>query len=96
MSGPVPIKIAFVVGEESGDILGADLLASLRNLHGAEVAAVGVGGSRMQAAGLKTLFDPHEIAVVCAWGKPPLSGRNTCRTDPYSRPCGGPRPSAGT
>lgn len=64
MSGPVPIKIAFVVGEESGDILGADLLASLRNLHGAEVVAIGVGGTRMQAAGLKTLFDPHEIALM--------------------------------
>lgn len=64
MSGRGAIKIAFVVGEESGDVLGADLIAALRARHGSEVALVGVGGSRMQAAGLKSLFDPHEIALM--------------------------------
>ena len=57
------LKIAFVVGEESGDALAADLLAALRARHGGDVSAVGVGGSQLQALGLETLFDPHEIAL---------------------------------
>jgi lipid-A-disaccharide synthase len=60
---PRALKIAFVVGEESGDALAADLLAALRAQYGGEVAAVGVGGAQLQALGLKTLFDPHEIAL---------------------------------
>jgi lipid-A-disaccharide synthase len=63
MSGR-PLKIAFVVGEESGDLLGADLLAALRQMDVGSVEVVGVGGERLQAAGLKTLFDPHEIALM--------------------------------
>jgi lipid-A-disaccharide synthase len=57
------LKIAFVVGEESGDALAADLLSSLRARYGGEVEAIGVGGAQMQALGLKTFFDPHEIAL---------------------------------
>jgi lipid-A-disaccharide synthase len=57
------LKVAFVVGEESGDALAADLLTSLRARHGGEVEAIGVGGAQLQALGLKTLFDPHEIAL---------------------------------
>jgi lipid-A-disaccharide synthase len=64
MSAPRPLKIALVAGEESGDILGADLIQSLTALHGAGVDLLGVGGSRMQALGLRTLFDPHEIALM--------------------------------
>jgi lipid-A-disaccharide synthase len=63
MSGQA-FKIAFVVGEESGDVLGADLLAALRKAHGGEVCAIGVGGERLKTAGLKSLFDPHEIALM--------------------------------
>jgi lipid-A-disaccharide synthase len=58
------LKIAFVVGEESGDVLGADLLVALRGQYDGEISPVGIGGERLQAAGLKTLFDPHEIALV--------------------------------
>ena len=57
------LKIAFVVGEESGDALAADLLLALRARHDGEVEAVGVGGARLQALGLNSLFDPHEIAL---------------------------------
>jgi lipid-A-disaccharide synthase len=57
------LKIAFVVGEESGDALAADLLSALRVQYDGEVGAIGVGGAQLQALGLKTLFDPHEIAL---------------------------------
>ncbi len=57
------LKIAFITGEESGDALAADLLSALRAHHDGEISAVGVGGPQLQALGLKTLFDPHEIAL---------------------------------
>ena len=57
------LKIAFIVGEESGDALAADLLAALRAAYDGEIAAIGVGGPQLQALGLETLFDPHEIAL---------------------------------
>jgi lipid-A-disaccharide synthase len=61
---PRPLTIAIVAGEESGDALGADLLRALRGLHGGNVSVMGVGGQKMQAEGLATLFDPHEIALM--------------------------------
>ena len=57
------LKVAFVVGEESGDVLAADMLTSLRQQYHGEISAIGVGGPQLQALGLKTLFDPHEIAL---------------------------------
>ena len=57
------LKVAFVVGEESGDVLAADLLSALRSKYDGGVSAIGVGGPKLQALGLNTLFDPHEIAL---------------------------------
>ena len=59
-----PLKIAIIAGEESGDILGADLVAALRRQYAGEVDIVGVGGKHLQGEGLVTLFDPSEIALM--------------------------------
>ena len=59
-----PIRIAIVVGEESGDNLGADLVSALKRLHGGAVELVGVGGPGLRAHGLQSLFDPDEIALM--------------------------------
>ncbi|WP_187971759.1 lipid-A-disaccharide synthase [Aquibium microcysteis] len=59
-----PLRIAIVAGEESGDLLGADLVAALRAATGRAVELVGVGGPHLQALGLKTLFDPGEISLM--------------------------------
>jgi lipid-A-disaccharide synthase len=56
------LKIAVVAGEESGDILGADLVASLRNHQ--EVELIGVGGKHLREQGQTSLFDPSEIALM--------------------------------
>lgn len=58
-----PIRIAIVVGEESGDNLGADLVAALKAGAG-DVELVGVGGPGLRAHGLQSLFDPDEIALM--------------------------------
>ncbi|MEP9388092.1 lipid-A-disaccharide synthase [Mesorhizobium sp. KR9-304] len=64
MSAARPLKIAVVAGEESGDLLGADLVAALKAATGREVTLVGVGGRHLQAHGLVSLFDAGDIALM--------------------------------
>ncbi|MCL7998276.1 lipid-A-disaccharide synthase [Brucella sp. 21LCYQ03] len=59
-----PLKIAIVAGEESGDLLGADLVDALRRQTDKLVDIIGVGGEHLSERGLKTFFDPHEIALM--------------------------------
>lgn len=59
-----PLKIAIVAGEESGDLLGADLIAALRVKAGREIKLVGLGGRHLQALGLNPPFDASEIALM--------------------------------
>ncbi|MGL4488219.1 MAG: lipid-A-disaccharide synthase [Rhizobiaceae bacterium] len=56
------IKIAIIAGEESGDILGADLIAALRKKCDLDV--IGVGGQHLAGEGLQSLFNPAEIALM--------------------------------
>jgi lipid-A-disaccharide synthase len=63
MSGR-PLKIAIVAGEESGDLLGADMVAALRAATGRDVALVGLGGRHLEAHGLKPLFNASDIALM--------------------------------
>ncbi|MEP9373093.1 lipid-A-disaccharide synthase [Mesorhizobium sp. KR1-2] len=64
MTASLPLKIAIVAGEESGDLLGADLVRALQSATGREVELVGIGGRHLQALGLKPLFDGSEIALM--------------------------------
>ena len=64
MSATRPLKIAIVAGEESGDLLGADIVAALQAATGRDVALVGVGGRHLQALGLTPLFDASDIALM--------------------------------
>lgn len=55
--------IALVAGEASGDQLGAALVEQLR-LRYPQATFVGVGGRRMQEAGLEAWWDAGELAVM--------------------------------
>ena len=59
-----PLKIAIVAGEESGDLLGADIVEALKRATRREVRLVGIGGRHLQALGLTPLFDGGEIALM--------------------------------
>jgi lipid-A-disaccharide synthase len=63
MSGK-PLKVAVVAGESSGDLLGADLVASLKAESGRELSLVGVGGPALAEQGLASLFDFTEIGIM--------------------------------
>jgi lipid-A-disaccharide synthase len=57
-----PLTIGIVAGEASGDLLGARLIAALRaHLPGARYT--GIGGPRMQSAGMEALYPMEKLAV---------------------------------
>ena len=58
------MKIAFVVGEPSGDAIGADLIRALRTLLSGDLELVGLAGEAMQAEGLQSLFDIDELSIM--------------------------------
>jgi lipid-A-disaccharide synthase len=60
---PAPARFALVAGEASGDLLGAGLIAALREFFPDAIFA-GVGGPRMQAAGLDAWHASDELAVM--------------------------------
>jgi lipid-A-disaccharide synthase len=63
MSGDAPL-VYLIAGEESGDRLGAPLMAALKQLTGGNIRFAGVGGSGMVGEGLENLFPMHELAVM--------------------------------
>ncbi|MHA6202843.1 lipid-A-disaccharide synthase [Dyella soli] len=54
--------IALIAGEDSGDQLGADLIAALRDRY-PDARFVGIGGARMQAAGFESWYDIKELSL---------------------------------
>lgn len=64
MSAAGPLKIGVVAGEESGDLLGADIVAALKAATGREVELVGIGGRHLEAHGLRSLFPAGDIALM--------------------------------
>lgn len=64
MAGERVLTIGVVAGEESGDLLGADLVRALRLATGRDIRLVGIGGRHLQALGLKSLFDASDIALM--------------------------------
>lgn len=57
------LRLGIVAGEASGDSLGAHLIEALL-ARGIEVEAFGVGGPKMEAQGLHSLFDFHDLHVM--------------------------------
>ena len=57
-----PLKIGIVCGEHSGDRLGAELISKLQKTH--DVNLFGVGGPKLEALGVNSLFDFSEINIM--------------------------------
>jgi lipid-A-disaccharide synthase len=59
---PRKVTIGIVAGEASGDLLGSHLIHAVKTRLG-DVEFVGIGGPRMLAAGIKSLFPMEKLAV---------------------------------
>ncbi|MGE0282260.1 MAG: lipid-A-disaccharide synthase [Rhizobiaceae bacterium] len=59
-----PLKIAIIAGEESGELLGADLIRALNAAIENRAELIGVGGRHLAELGLKSLFESSEIALM--------------------------------
>ena len=57
------MKIYLIAGEPSGDLLGSRFMKAMRLKH-PDVEFCGVGGESMENAGLKSLFDISDLAVM--------------------------------
>lgn len=82
--------IFLVAGEPSGDQLGARLMTALKAEAGGAVRFAGVGGTQMAAAGLESLFDIDELAVmglIEVLPKIPLVYRRVRQTAAAARDC---------
>ncbi|MFO1183973.1 MAG: lipid-A-disaccharide synthase [Bauldia sp.] len=58
------LAVFLVAGEESGDQLGASLMTALRRATNDRVRFAGLGGHRMEALGLKSIFPIADISVM--------------------------------
>lgn len=58
-----PLTVFLVAGEESGDQLGSGLMRALSRRLGDDIRFIGVGGSRMAALGLRSLYPMQEIGL---------------------------------
>ena len=57
------LKIALIAGEDSGDLLGADLIQNIRKLN-TNIEFIGVGGDKMVAEGLQLITSNQEFAIM--------------------------------
>jgi lipid-A-disaccharide synthase len=60
---PRPRLFALIAGEDSGDQLGAELIAALRRRY-PDARFVGIGGARMQREGFESWYDIRELSVM--------------------------------
>lgn len=59
-----PLRIGVIAGEESGDLLAADLVRALETAIGRNVELIGVGGRHLEELGLKSLFNASDLALM--------------------------------
>lgn len=58
-----PLRVALLVGESSGDILGAGLMQALKKQH-SNIEFGGIGGERMIAEGMQSLVPMERLSVM--------------------------------
>lgn len=60
-------KIFLIVGEPSGDVLGAGLMREIKKQYDEPLEFVGIGGPLMEAQGMTSLLPMDELCVMGIW-----------------------------
>lgn len=60
-------KVFFIVGEDSGDVIAANLIRELKAMHGDEIECLGIGGPLMAEQGFNELLPMSQISVIGIW-----------------------------
>jgi len=58
------MHVYLIAGEESGDFIGGELIASLRSKLNDRLTVSGIGGDQMTCAGLRSLFPMKELSLM--------------------------------
>ena len=58
------LRVGIVVGEHSGDLLGSELVKSLKNENDTDIELFGIGGPKLSELGLKSEFNFKKINVM--------------------------------
>ena len=56
-------RLMLIAGEHSGDMHAARILTELRKRH-PDMQCIGIGGQRCRDAGMETLYDLDDMAVM--------------------------------
>lgn len=59
-----PLNIFIIAGEPSGDLLGARLMEAIKRKTDRTIQFTGIGGPRMEAVGMTSLFPMADLAVM--------------------------------
>lgn len=59
-----PLHLMLIVGEPSGDMLGAEIMRALKSLTGGTITMTGVGGEHMTAEGMASLYSLEATAIM--------------------------------
>ena len=57
------LRIGIVVGEASGDLLGAELIKDMKEKY-IDIEVVGIGGKHLIENGCQSLFDMERLSVM--------------------------------
>jgi lipid-A-disaccharide synthase len=64
MNAEKPLIVYVIAGEASGDLLGAHLMRAMKKQSSRPVIFYGVGGDKMAAEGLNSLFPYYELSMM--------------------------------
>lgn len=64
MNNNGPLTVYIIAGESSGDLLGAHLMRAIKEKSARPVQFFGVGGERMAAEGLASIFPYQELSML--------------------------------
>ena len=58
------LKIFIIAGEESGDLLGSEIIKNIKQQYNGKIILKGVAGNKLMAQGVTSIFPQEDISVM--------------------------------